>query len=245
MVIVAALVVLAALLGLGRYCLRRQLADRRSTRSPCCRSSRAASVGGHRIPDRRHDRDADQRPDAAAGPARRARAASCFATRARTSTRSRSARELNVKAVVTGRVTMRGDRLIIRRRADERRRRRAALGRPVQPAGSGSAGRAGRDRRRDSRQAAAAPVRATKRSCATRRYTEDPEAYQHLPAGPLPLEQGHDRRLQDAPSSTSSRPSRRTRATPWPTPGSPTPICCSGRTGSRRSPRRRRRPNRR
>ena len=72
----------------------------------------------------------------------------------------------------------------------------AALGRPVQPAARRPAGRAGRDRRRDPRQARPAADRRGKeaRDQALHRRRRGVPA---VPAGPLSLEQGHDRRLQE------------------------------------------------
>ena len=48
-----------------------------------------------------------------------------------------------------------------------------------------------------------------------------------LPAGPLSLEQGHDRRLQEGDRVLPAGDRARIRGTRWPTRASPTRICCS------------------
>ena len=122
-------------------------------------------------------------------------------------------------------------------RADERRRRLAVVGQSVQPAGVRPARRAGRDRRRDSRQAAAAAERRGRRSARRGATPTTPWPIRCTCRAAITGTRARSTATRRR-SSTSSRRSRRIRSTRWPTPGSPTRICCSDRTGSRRSPRR-------
>ena len=151
-------------------------------------------AGGERVPDRRHHRDADQRPVAVAGPSRqRAQRGVSLQGQGRRSAagRPRPGREGR------GHRADCGSRRSTRHPGgpDERRRRHPVVGQPVQSRRVGHPRRPGRHRRRDPRQAPSAPERRGEEA-------RDPALYRRcrrvsvVSAGPLSLEQRDDRGLQ-------------------------------------------------